>query len=803
MLTAYLRDSYSDGLNWLSRFPVRTDLVARRRYQKLKRALDLTLVLALAPLWMPICLLVALMIKIESPRDPVLFRHERTGQGGRRFPVLKFRSMVVGAPQMYDEIKHLNTRWPPSPNDIKIADDPRVTRVGRLIRATDLDELPQLINVLRGEMTLIGPRPTSYRLDALSVWQAVRFDTPPGLSCIWQLMQDQAQAQEDRARLDIAYLERQCLGLDLHLMYLTGRKVIRSMLRTVVKAARFVPRMASRAAAIAGAVRVPAFVPLPMAAAAAIAPADVPVARPAIASPRARSALPGGQVAWLTLAIALGAGIGLLTGNTGDPFKLLIVLGGAAALIVAMANIEWAFVALVFITFINLSDVGAVHHGAPPVVKFVSVGVLLLVLGRWFLSGGHPTGPLRGFVLLGAFWLATLASMLGAGDLRLTIEALEDFTKDIVIAVICMMLLVRCVFLQRVVWSMLAAGFFLCGAGAYQALTGSYPVAVGGFANVAVHHIVGQTDDYRFMGPLADPNFFGQMLVMLVPLAVDRVMGEKVRVLRLIAMAGLVLLVVGILLTYSRGAFLALGCIAGLFMLVYRWKPARITLMAGGAALFLLLAPTQYLDRISSITTLVPGIGDAASSGVPGNKDASADGRMAEMAVAVGMFLDHPLLGVGVGNYVTHFQAYAQELRLKARHEDRRAHSLFLEIAAERGLLGIGVFAMIVWAMGANVVDTRRRFAAAGRVEEMQLVTAIGISLLAFAITAALLHGDYARHWWLLFGIALSLPQMADRELAKFERAAAGRPEARAATAADGRSSAGGPVPVPPAARRG
>jgi hypothetical protein len=105
--------------------------------------------------------------------------------------------------------------------------------------------------------------------------------------------------------------------------------------------------------------------------------------------------------------------------------------------------------------------------------------------------------------------------------------------------------------------------------------------------------------------------------------------------------------------------------------------------------------------------------------------------------------------------------------------------------------------------MGANVVDTRRRFAAAGRVEEMQLVTAIGISLLAFAITAALLHGDYARHWWLLFGIALSLPQMADRELAKFERAAAGRPEARAATAADGRSSAGGPVPVPPAARRG
>ncbi|HET9085327.1 MAG TPA: sugar transferase, partial [Candidatus Limnocylindrales bacterium] len=128
-----------------------------RFYNVTKRALDLSLCALALPVVLPVMLICAVAIRLESP-GPVLFAQQRTGQHGVRFPMFKFRTMVRNAEELKASLQHLNILPPP---DFKIPNDPRITRVGGFLRKTSLDELPQILNVIRGEMSIVGPRPTS------------------------------------------------------------------------------------------------------------------------------------------------------------------------------------------------------------------------------------------------------------------------------------------------------------------------------------------------------------------------------------------------------------------------------------------------------------------------------------------------------------------------------------------------------------------------------------------------------------------------------------------------------------------
>src|SRR5919204_1521267 len=130
----------------------------QRRYGLVKRGLDLTLCLLAVPIAVPVLLVCALAVWVESP-GPVIFTQLRTGRDGTRFRMFKFRTMVRNAEELKASLQHLNILPPP---DFKILDDPRITRVGKFLRKTSLDELPQIFNVIRGDMSLVGPRPTSF-----------------------------------------------------------------------------------------------------------------------------------------------------------------------------------------------------------------------------------------------------------------------------------------------------------------------------------------------------------------------------------------------------------------------------------------------------------------------------------------------------------------------------------------------------------------------------------------------------------------------------------------------------------------
>ncbi len=188
-----------------------------------KRALDLVGAAVALVFCAPVLLAAAIAIKFES-RGPVFYRSTRIGRGGRPFTFYKMRSMVNGADQHRHHLSHLNEADGPV---FKINGDPRVTRVGRFLRSTSIDEVPQFFHVLTGEMSLVGPRPPlPEEVGQYEPWQRHRLDVRPGLTCLWQISGRSRIGFQEWMRLDLEYIRRRSLALDLQILLRTIPAVI-------------------------------------------------------------------------------------------------------------------------------------------------------------------------------------------------------------------------------------------------------------------------------------------------------------------------------------------------------------------------------------------------------------------------------------------------------------------------------------------------------------------------------------------------------------------------------------------------
>jgi lipopolysaccharide/colanic/teichoic acid biosynthesis glycosyltransferase len=197
--------------------------VRSRAYLAAKRILDLAVCCVLLLVAIPVILACALAIRLDTP-GPVIIAQPRTGRDGRRFRMLKLRTMLANAEELKPQLAHLSVLPPP---DFKIPDDPRITRVGHFLRATSLDELPQLFNVLRGHMSLVGPRPTSFEPSRYELWHTQRLDVRPGITGLWQIEGRNVTTFDERLRLDVQYIRRRSLVFDLELLLRTVVVVIR------------------------------------------------------------------------------------------------------------------------------------------------------------------------------------------------------------------------------------------------------------------------------------------------------------------------------------------------------------------------------------------------------------------------------------------------------------------------------------------------------------------------------------------------------------------------------------------------
>jgi lipopolysaccharide/colanic/teichoic acid biosynthesis glycosyltransferase len=196
----------------------------RGAYGGVRRVADLAVLAVAAPIVLPLIALLAVIIKLDSP-GPVFVRVQRLGRDGRPFGLLKLRSMRHDAEQLKESLQHLNILpWP----DFKLAEDPRVTRAGRWLRRYSLDELAQLYNLLRGDMTLIGPRPCSVKLPDYELWQTERLDVTPGLIGRWQADGRGWLDFAGRCRLDIHQAQSRSVRVNLQLVAATVWAVLAS-----------------------------------------------------------------------------------------------------------------------------------------------------------------------------------------------------------------------------------------------------------------------------------------------------------------------------------------------------------------------------------------------------------------------------------------------------------------------------------------------------------------------------------------------------------------------------------------------
>jgi O-antigen ligase len=286
-------------------------------------------------------------------------------------------------------------------------------------------------------------------------------------------------------------------------------------------------------------------------------------------------------------------------------------------------------------------------------------------------------------------------------------------------------------------------------------LIGDVPGLVDGFAQVVTEVVDEEVVGSRIAGPIGDANFFGQFLVVMFPFAFERGFRERSWIPRLTAIVAMLLIASAVVLTYSRGALIGLVVVTLVALALIRPAVRSVLVVAFLLALVMFLMPSQYLERIGSLGQVLQ-IGSGT-----GLEDASLRGRLAVNLVGLEMFHDHPISGVGPGNYPGRYVEYSSELGIDYRLELRQPHSLPIEVAAELGVLGLAWWSIAAFMLGSRLLRARRRALLADDTEIRHTLETICVSFVGFAATALFLHLAFARSFWMLVGIAVAAIRIA------------------------------------------
>lgn len=199
------------------------NIANQNRYEKIKRFFDICLSSAALVVLSPLLLVIAILIYLED-KGPVIYSQTRIGKDGRAFKLYKFRSMCVDADEKLKDLQKLNERDGPV---FKIKNDPRVTKVGKFIRKTCIDELPQLVNIIKGDMSIVGPRPPlPNEVEQYNSYQKQRLLVVPGLTCYWQIQKGEETTFDEWVELDLKYIKERSILLDFRLILLTFKVIL-------------------------------------------------------------------------------------------------------------------------------------------------------------------------------------------------------------------------------------------------------------------------------------------------------------------------------------------------------------------------------------------------------------------------------------------------------------------------------------------------------------------------------------------------------------------------------------------------
>jgi O-antigen ligase len=476
---------------------------------------------------------------------------------------------------------------------------------------------------------------------------------------------------------------------------------------------------------------------------------------PIPSAPAAHVKLP--PVLWL-LGVGLAVALGVLL--VASPRILALAVAGAAATaVVALAFVEPRWVVLAQIVLVATYGVYVLQGQSGVPLTPLSL-VLLLVVGiglRHVFRVERLSLPTRETLLLGALLGAMAVSTVLAVDREASRITIATYIQNAALVILLVALVDRPRWLRRAAWAFVIGVGFLAVLAVLQQLAHAYGSSFYGFAEVAADR-----GFLRSSGPL-NANFFAQVLVAAAFLALYLGLGGARQRSRLGGFAAAALCVGAIWFTYSRGSLLVLCAMLVVVAVLRRVRPrvaaATLVVVVVGVAA---VAPNRAAVK-EQFRAAIAAFSDTA----PSEGDYSIAGRRSENLAALRMFTDHPIIGVGTGNYPARYLEYSEEIGLDQRAEARNAHSLYLQQLSEIGIVGSIAFVALLW-LGLNGAWRARRILAE---RDKLLAEGIFVALLGFLLNGIFLHLAYENYFWLVLGLALAAGR-AGREMERRRSAA-------------------------------
>jgi len=438
-----------------------------------------------------------------------------------------------------------------------------------------------------------------------------------------------------------------------------------------------------------------------------------------------------------------------------DPIASTLVISAAAVVWVFFRWPQYGVALLVAGTVTNLFEVASNVHGLPGIQAPVTLALAAVLLVRW-AAGKEDLAFAWVFApLLICAYGVSLLSIIHIENFEPTIDKLIEQAKDISTATV----IIASVTSRERLIATIRATVLCMGAiallGSWQYLTGDFANTYFGVSQASIKQIAGEVQRWRLTGTLPDPNYYGQILAMTLPLACCLVFVERSVTMRLVYVLCALAIFATSLFTFSRGALLAIALmvVAAALTLRARWKLLGVACVLAVVAIIAL--PSSFLDRVAMI-------GQAANILLTGEQavsDPSLNYRLAVMRTALGMFADHPLLGIGLGQYQSHYSQYALASGMDPGATPN-AHSLFLETLSEEGLFGIirlatlMIIPMMVGIRGAKLLYAK------GEKRDAAIAASLCIGFIGYVATAIFLHGAFMRFFWIEIALLLSLWQV-------------------------------------------
>lgn len=443
------------------------------------------------------------------------------------------------------------------------------------------------------------------------------------------------------------------------------------------------------------------------------------------------------------------------------------VIAGVALLWGTAALLVWPEIAtlvVIFILYTNAAANAVEFHNVPYIIGAAFPALLLLPLISYLVVRRLPVRIDMPLLLLILFLGVQMAGLLFVERIDRLGGATDRIVGFLTEGVIIYFLLINVVRDRRTlyyaVWSLVLAGLILGSLSFHQQMTGNFDSNYGGFAQMSntsfgtgQETLQGEVEQPRLAGPVGEQNRYAQLMLMVVPLALFRLWGERSWWLKLIGGAGTLFSLIGMGLTFSRGALIGLAGVI-LVMVILRYvKWYQLALI--GLILFALVQAVPNLGgRLVKLEnlSLTAMLQSDVQSGLEGT-DGSTQNRVAQQFTALYMFLDNPLLGVGTGFYKVNYHEYARRVGMSVKSEERESHTLYLGLAAENGILGLGSMVCFIYLLMRNLMKVRREWLTRDQ-QLATIATGFFLAIVGYLGTSIFLHLAFIRFFFLIFGLA-------------------------------------------------